>query len=98
MTTMLTSWGVAAESVRLARQGVPPESLPEDAEESPAGPHSPTLRLTAAETEVMICFALSSPLHYGPVENDLCKKLRRHLRGLYARGMAPVPISDGTIF
>lgn len=77
------------DRIRLARSGVPPE-LPEGgcpANRIEAMPHP--LHLTAAEVEVMLCFTLSSPLHYGSVEESLCDKLHHHLRGLYAWGAVP---------
>jgi hypothetical protein len=87
MTTMTTS-REATERTQPARRGMAPEPLTNGAPEDPAGPPRQSLHLTAVEVEVMLCFALSSPLHYGPVEDGLCDKLRRHLRNLYSRGSA----------
>ena len=88
MTTMTTSRETTGRTQPACR-GMAPEPLTDGAPEDPTGPPRQSLHLTAAEVEVMLCFALSSPLHYGPVEDGLCDKLRRHLRGLYSQGNAP---------
>ena len=75
-------WGAETDPVHLAHYGVPPELLFAE-DESASEPVSRSLLLTAAEVEVMLCFTLTSPLHYGSVEDSLCDKLSRYLRGLY---------------
>ncbi len=47
------------------------------------------LLLTAAEIEVMLCFTLTSPLYYGPVEESLCDKLRGYMQGQFRFRAAP---------
>jgi hypothetical protein len=82
-----------------ARLGIPPEVLGDAADERLLdGAEMPCplpcpLPLTAAEVEVLLCFALTSPLHYGPIEEGLCDKLQRHLRASYTLYAVPAPTS-----
>lgn len=71
------------DAVRLAQRGVPPD-LQYVAEDAAAtAPENGPLLLTTEEVEVMLCFTLCSPLHYGSIEESLCDKLRRLLRQQY---------------
>lgn len=71
------------DAVHLAQRGVPPD-LQYVAEDAAATvPEDGPFVLTTEEVEVMLCFTLCSPLHYGSIEESLCDKLRRLLHRQY---------------
>ena len=78
--------------IQRAADGVPPDILARrpriDLSRESGSPtpfHLLPLHLAAEEVEVLLCFALSSPLDYGQIEERICAKLRDHLRLLYRR-------------
>lgn len=89
-----------ADDARLAQLGVSPELWGKeetanafiDLDENSQGCASSWVALSAAEIEILLCFALTSPLHFGPGEERICDKLRTHLRGAYRLHLAPAPI------